>query len=97
MADIFPVEFASGEMQTGEAAIQDGVVQTRMVYRGNRTCFPAKVRILAYEEGTEPLYICMADNISNESFLEKKASQADQEAEAAQKVKTNLLRYINIL
>lgn len=91
MADIFPGELESGEMLAGEAALQGTMEQNRMVYRGNRTCFPAKVKILPYDEGTEPLYICIADNISNESFLEKKASQADQEAEAAQKVKTEFV------
>ncbi|MBP3569042.1 MAG: hypothetical protein J6K04_07740 [Lachnospiraceae bacterium] len=91
MADVFPVEFASGEMQAGVAALPAGAIKNRMIYRGNRTCFPAKVKLLAYEEQAEHVYICMAENISNESFLEKKASQADHEAEAAQKVKTEFV------
>ena len=45
----------------------------------------------SYTEGTDTLYVCMADNISTESFLEKKAIQANQEAENAQKVKTEFV------
>lgn len=88
MTDIFPTEFQSGEMLTGNT---EGAERTRMLYRGNRTCFPAKVRIYAYADGTETQYVCMADNISTESFLEKQASQANQEAEHAQKVKTEFV------
>ncbi len=91
MSDIFPVEFSSGEMSEGATAFQKGAMQNRMLYRGNRTCFPAKVKLVPYEAGEEALYVCMASDISTESFLEKKASQADQEAEAAQKVKTEFV------
>ena len=91
MADVFPGEFQSGEMLADSAAIQDNQEKTRMLYRKNRTCFPAKVKILACGAGEEELFVCMADNISTESFLEKKASQADQEAEEAQKVKTEFV------
>lgn len=91
VADVFPTEFRSGEILSGVEEIQQGLEKTRMLYRGNRTCFPAKVRIHSYTAGEEPLYICMADNISTESFLEKQANQANQEAENAQKVKTEFV------
>ena len=91
MADIFPVEFASGEMLNGQKALQEGVVQNRMLYRGNRTCFPAKVKMLSYWEESELLYVCLAENSLTESFLEKKVNQAGQEAEEAQKIKTEFV------
>ncbi len=91
MADIFSGEDTSGEMLNDTAALQEGAIQDRMLYRGNRTCFPAKVKLLSYTEGDEPVYVCMADNISNESFLEKKANKADQEVVEAQKVKTEFV------
>ena len=92
MADVFPTEFRSGEMLAGADIIQkEGMEKNRMLYRGNRTCFPARVRLYSYTEETETLYVCMADNISTESFLEKKATQANQEAENAQKVKTEFV------
>ena len=90
MADIFPVEFQSGELQNGMKAMSANQEKIRMLYRGNRTCFPARVRLFSYT-GREQLYICMADNISTESLLEKQASQASQEAEDAQKVKTEFV------
>ena len=89
MADIFPTEFQSGEMLIKDGQEQPG--ETKMLYRGNRTCFPAKVRIYSYTSDAEALYVCMADNISAESFLEKQASHANQEAENAQKVKTEFV------
>lgn len=88
MADIFPTEFQSGEMLS---ELRENIEKTRMLYRGNRTCFPAKVKIHSYTAEAETLYICMADNISTESFLEKQATQASQEAENAQKVKTEFV------
>jgi len=92
MADVFPTEFREGELSVGNAAIQElAQEKIRMLYRGNRTCFPAKVRIYSYADGDETQYVCMADNISTESFLEKQASQANQEAEQAQKVKTEFV------
>ena len=91
MADIFPTEFASGEMKVGITALQKEAQRNRMLYRGNRTCFPAEVKFLAYPGDGEPLYICIADDISNENFLAKKANLADQEAEEAQKVKTEFV------
>lgn len=92
MADIFPVEFQSGEMLGGAVAIQDACQEkNRMLYRGNRTCFPAKVKMYSYGTGEEILYVCMAENISTESFWAKQASQANQEAENARKVKTEFV------
>lgn len=91
MSDIFPMELISGEVHKGEAALHEGEVRQRMLYRGNRTCFPAKVRLFVHRDEAETQYICMAEDISNQSFLEKKASQADEEAEKAQKVKTEFV------
>lgn len=91
MADIFPAEFQSGETQEGMAALLEGQGKNRMLYRGNRTCFPAKVKFFLYAADEEKLFICMADNISTESFLEKKASQANQQAEDAERVKTEFV------
>ena len=88
MADIFPVEFQSGELLSKNT---EGEEKNRMLYRGNRTCFPAKVRVYSYADETGTQYVCMADNISTESFLEKQASHANQEAEHAQKVKTEFV------
>lgn len=91
MADIFPGELESGELLDGESALGEKQEKTRMLYRGNRTCFPAKVNIFSYVGEEETLYVCMACNISTESFLERKANQADQEVEEAQKVKTEFV------
>lgn len=70
--------------------------QDVMAYRKNRTCFPARMSLLTYEGTSEEndsqrTYICTAYDASEKQFLEKKANQADQEIEAALKVKTEFV------
>lgn len=95
VSEIFP---GGIEMENGKPVFNDGVENAEdqvyrniMAYRKNRTCFPAKVKVLTYQELGKTTYICTAYNISEESFLEKKASQAGQEAEDALKVKTEFV------
>lgn len=104
ITDIFPgAFFVLDGMLTIERTTEEGVednedVRHMMAYRKNRTCFPARVKISSYEgmgveayTSGEKLYVCTAYNLSNENFLEKKANQAGQEAEDAQKVKTEFV------
>ncbi len=104
ITDIFPGAFLVMDgMLTIELTTEDGVeekedVRHMMAYRKNRTCFPARVRILPYEgsdeqpiSNGEKLYVCTAYNLTNENFLEKKANLAGQEAEDAQRVKTEFV------
>ncbi len=60
-----------------------------MVYRRNRTCFAADVRIM--KPGDEDCYVCMAVDSSRQNFLEKRAGQAKQEMEEAQKIKNQFV------
>ena len=91
IVDIFPKEIQT-EYDLKEVAIErKGEERQMLLYRGNRTCFPARVKFLPYQESGHDLYVCMAKNVSTENFLEKKASKADQEAEAAQKVKNEFV------
>ena len=91
VVDIFPKEIQT-EYDLKEVAIErKGEERQMLLYRGNRTCFPARVKFLPYQESGHDLYVCMAKNVSTENFLEKKASKADQEAEAAQKVKNEFV------
>lgn len=70
-----------------------------IAYRKNRTCFPTKVRVLTFEDAFklpgdwagERIYVCTAYNATNENFLEKKATQAEQEIEEAQKIKSEFV------
>lgn len=101
ITDIFPGSFLVAEgliVIKGEAV--DGF-RHMMAYRKNKTCFPTRVNLLIHEKSQdscqefeydgEHLYICTAHNISNESFWEKKATQAGQEAEEAQRVKSEFV------
>lgn len=71
----------------------DGTFQNIMLYRGNKTCFPAKGKVITYPAlyNGRKVYLCTATNITAENFLEKKAEQADQEVEDALKVKTEFV------
>ena len=91
ISDIFPMELYAEDLRKGVAGLSEDEVRQCMLYRGNRTCFPAKVKMLSYPGKTGTQYICMAENISNQSLLQKEANQANQEAEEAQKVKTEFV------
>lgn len=102
IADIFPKDFQSigGALVTECEVSQEP--QNMMAYRKNLTCFPVKIRLLAYEnaqsmhggEGVyknQKLYICTGYDVSTENFLEKKINQVEQEAEQALKVKSEFV------
>ena len=88
--DVFPGEFHRTE-QGFESTFSYGEEQHEIsAYRGNKTCFPVRLRIVQY--GENPVrYLCMGINTSKRVFFEKEAAQAGQEAEAAQKVKSEFV------
>lgn len=95
--DIFPGAF---EVENDFCVLKNNAkkneIHNMMAYRRNRTCFPVKMKTLVYEsadvrESGQTLYICTAYDASNENFLEKKTSQAVQEAEEALKVKSEFV------
>lgn len=102
ITEIFPEQFEIAEncfrlkLEMGEKP------QKAMAYRGNRTCFPVKLRLLLLEEKKEETavkarpscYLCTAQDASLEVFLENKASRAGVEAEEALKVKTEFVANI---
>lgn len=100
ISDIFPGAFRVEDGLLVQECGASGEVQNMMAYRKNRTCFPVKMKLLVYKEaqgmdttisGVQQLYLCTAYDVSTENFLEKKASQAGQEAEHALKVKSEFV------
>lgn len=88
--DIFPNTF--GDAKEGfETGYEFGLqMQDMMAYRKNHTCFHVAARII--KSGDEPeTYICMADDISKQDFLEKQAVQIQREADEAMKVKSEFV------
>ncbi len=68
----------------------DGSVQDIMAYRKNLTCFPASAKIIKTEDS--PIcYLCMANDVSKQNFLEKQVNQVEHEAEDAMKVKNEFV------
>ena len=95
ISDVFHGGFTSATVLSKLLSEADGEARNRMLYRKNNTCFPVRSRIMEYHEEQSPesqdCYICMASDVSNVHFLEKKASQADIEMEEAQKIKTEFV------
>ena len=90
ITEIFPMEEELRETVEKYA----GEIQELMAYRGNRTCFPVKAKIVLYPEtyqGKQPVYLCIANDISAENFLEKKIGQVEEEAKEAAKVKSEFV------
>lgn len=65
-----------------------GKIDDYMAYRNNRTCFPAYCKIVSASKG---IYASLFYNVSDRQLLEKKANQADADAEEAEKVKTQFV------
>jgi signal transduction histidine kinase len=61
-----------------------------MAYRKNKTCFPALIK-LHHENG---YYYCMGFDASERNLLKKQADNAEQEVEAALKVKSQFVANI---
>lgn len=92
IVEIFPgaFEIENGRLELSEGKM--GTLQTVMAYRKNRTCFPAKMKLLYRENvSADSTYICMAYDFSNENFLERRISRAGQEAEDALRVKSEFV------
>ena len=98
ITEIFPGAFQIADGCIVMEMQADGEMQTMMAYRKNRTCFPVKAKLFAYDNAEEfgindeqQIYVCTALNASTEDFLEKQANRAEQEAEEAQKVKNEFV------
>ncbi len=92
ITEIFPEAFRIENNQVALVDRQLGALREVMIYRYNRTCFPGKMKLFeATGMARGCTYICMAYDISNESFLEKRVTQAGQEAEEALKVKSEFV------
>ena len=87
VTELFPGVFQveDGCLHVGEGDL--GVVRNLMAYRKNQTCFPATGKLL--QNGHS--YVFMLYNATNDQLLEKKLSQAGEEAQAALQVKTEFV------
>ncbi len=89
MDDIFPEE--AGKEACYRPCGEENSIQNVMLYRKNRTCFPGRALFLEYESDRGRVYSCMAYDASGMQMIEKMASQAKQEREEVQKVKSDFV------
>lgn len=90
ISEIFPTEFQ--ETENGfETSILLGAKERRqlMAYRINQTCFPIEALFSDQRETDE--YVCVAKDITNRSYLEKRIRQVEQDAQDALKVKSEFV------
>jgi len=88
--DIFPNEF---QTMTGSFLMKKEFVKECkevMAYRRNQTCFPSVATFTKVQQNPV-LYLCQGYNATDRQRLEKQVEQAGQEAEAAQKIKTEFV------
>jgi len=87
--DIFPGMFQSGN---GGIRVEEenlDKVRDMMAYRKNQTCFPVCGKLMKMPE--EYSYVFMLYNATDRQLLERQASQAGEEAQAALKVKSEFV------
>ena len=73
-----------------ELELENGYVTETMVYRKNRTCFSATVKVVKLDEYGDK-YGLMLNNESYKNSLEKTIEKVKQEAEASAKVKNEFV------
>ena len=90
ISEIFPNEFKETEdgFET-ELTLGSNDRQQLMAYRLNKTCFAVDAKFSDLTEEGE--YICVAKDITNRNFLEKRIKQVEQDAEDALKVKSEFV------
>ncbi len=88
--DIFPNQFQNSDNGVESELGFNLDIQEMLAYRKNRTCFAVQARVLADSDVTGH-YVCMAEDVSNEQFLEKAITQVKQEAADAMKVKSEFV------
>ena len=90
ISDVFPMEEGWIDNPQNKLIYE----QEFMAYRGNRTCFPVRTKIIPYSgsyEDKQEVYLCVARDITKEKFLEKKVEQVEEEAREAAKIKSEFV------
>ncbi len=88
--DIFPEIFEEGRPLFEKAPMETDV-RSLMMYRNNRTCFPAKVRFQSFPTEDKTIYVCMAYDATDAQLLEKMTNTVEQEMEEAEKMKSGFV------
>ncbi len=91
IGDVFPGVFTVGESVEEQAKPLLGQFRELDAYRGNRTCFKVEVSFSCFDED---LYVCIATDTTEGSYLQRKIDQVQQEATEAAKVKTEFVANI---
>lgn len=87
--DVFPLAFSYNGKLVWNIA-KDNEKKQLMAYRGNRTCFEVEARIAECNFDSE-LDICVALNVSKQTYYERKADHASQQLESAEQVKSQFV------
>ena len=87
---LFPVEFSDMEDGIQKLMRLAEAKQEVMIYRKNQICFPIQLKLVKMQS-VPAEYLCMGIDTTNQLRLTKQVRQAGEEAEAAQKIKTEFV------
>lgn len=88
--DVFPNLFKDREKDFEAVPQGDEAPRNLVAYRRNMTCFPVEARFMG-SKSCPGVYICMANDILEKEFLSHEIEQVRQEAQEAQKVKSEFV------
>lgn len=88
IVEIFPgiFRFSGGMVQL--MCSNEGDSTEVDAYRANRTCFPVQMRLTTNQDGT---CVCVAFDRTKETYLTRKNEQVGQEAQVAEKIKSEFV------
>lgn len=90
ITDIFPTLCENRDGRIHIMCPLGEAVSDNFAYRQNRTCFQVEVQIRK-SDSQDDVYLCMATDTSVREYFERKADQAGQEIEEAEKVKNQFV------
>lgn len=88
ISEIFPNSFRAEDSGFGTDIEFNEESYELMAYRYNKTCFPIDAKFIDAKDG---IYLCLAEDITRRSFLQKRIKQVEQDAEEAMKVKSEFV------
>ncbi|MDD6195129.1 MAG: ATP-binding protein [Lachnospiraceae bacterium] len=91
IGDIFPGVFSAGNQVEEQVKLLLEQPKEMEAYRGNRTCFKVEATFSCFQD---ELFVCIATDTTEGSYLQRKIDQVQQEALDAAKVKTEFVANI---
>ncbi len=90
MNDVFPNGYVNGESYLKMLEHVGGDVMDLTIYRRNRTCFRVEAKVCK-DYDFPRFYVCMANDVSKQDYLQKELAKTTRELDEGTKVKTEFV------